>query len=156
MKIFATNKRASFDYEILESYEAGLVLSGAEVKSIRQGQASLKGSYISLRINRRGLAEVFLLKSHIPPYKSAGLQVDYNSERDRQLLLKKREIAHLLGKKEEKGLTVIPIKLYTKNSFIKLEIALVRGKKLFDKREDLKRKDLDRQLRTLTKQKLRT
>lgn len=156
MKILAINKRASFDYEILETYEAGLVLSGSEVKSIRQGQASLKGSYVSLKVNSQGRVEAFLLQAHIPPYKAAGLQPEYNSERPRKLLLKKKELSYLIGKKEEKGLTVIPIKLYTKRSFIKLEIALVRGKKFFDKREDLKKKDLDRQLRTLTKEKLRT
>jgi SsrA-binding protein len=155
MKILAINKKAKFDYEILETYEAGVVLHGFEVKSVKSGQANLKASYISFRLNDKNNHEAYLVNSYIPLYKPAGKKEDYNPERERKVLLKKKEIDRLISKNQEKGLTVIPIKLYTKGSFIKLELAVVRGKKQYDKREDLKRRDVDRQLRTLTKQKIR-
>ncbi|MFA5420767.1 MAG: SsrA-binding protein SmpB [Patescibacteria group bacterium] len=155
MKILAINKKAKFDYEILETYEAGIVLFGYEVKSVKSGQANLKASYVSFRVNDKNNHEAYLLKTYIPLYKPAGKRDEYDPERERKVLLKKKELDALVSKKQERGLTVIPIKLYTKGSFIKLELAVVRGKKKYDKREDLKRKDVDRQLRTLTKQKIR-
>ncbi len=155
MKILALNKKVSFDYHILESYESGIVLFGHEVKSLRSGQANLKGSYISFKINKKNNPEAYLVKSFIPLYKYAAKSDDYNPERERKLLLKKKELDHLIGKKNEKGLTVVPIKVYTKNNFIKLEIAVVKGKKSFDKREDSKNRDIDKHIRTLTKKKIR-
>ncbi len=155
MKILALNKKASFDYQILETYEAGIVLFGYEVKSLRSGQANLKGAYISFREDNKNRVEAFLVNAYIPLYKPAGKREDYNPERPRKILLKKKELDRLIGKKQEKGLTVIPIKLYTKSSFIKLEIAVVRGKKAFDKREDSKKKDIEKHIRTLTKQKIK-
>lgn len=150
MGVIAVNKKASFDYDTLESFEAGIALLGYEVKSIRAGQINLKGAYISFRRD-----EAYLVSAFIPLYKPAGNIDDYNPERARKLLLRKKELDRLLGKKQEKGLTVIPVKVYTKGSFIKLEIAVVKGKKLFDKREDSKKKSLDRELRTLIKKKIR-
>jgi SsrA-binding protein len=131
-------------------------LFGYEVKSVRLGQTNLKASYISFKTNKKGKSEAYLINSYIPLYKPAGIKDDYNTERERKVLLKNKEIDYLTIKKQEKGLTVIPIKLYTKGSFIKLELAVVKGKKKFDKRDDLKKKDVDRHLRTLTKQKIRT
>lgn len=155
MKILAINKKASFDYQILETYEAGIVLLGHEVKSVKLGQANLKASYISFKTNKKGKSEAYLIKAYIPLYKPAGVKDDYDTERSRKVLLKDKEIDYLTIKKQEKGLTIIPIKLYTKGSFIKLELAVVKGKKKFDKREDLKNRDVDRHLRTLTKQRLK-
>lgn len=155
MKILALNKKATFDYQILETFSAGIVLFGYEVKSVRAGQMSLKGAYISFKVNEKNNSEGYLIGAFIPLYKPAGIREEYKSERPRKILLKKKEINHLVGKKQEKGLTVIPIKVYTDNSFIKLEIAVVKGKKAFDKREDSKKKDIDKHIRTLTKKKLK-
>ncbi len=155
MKILALNKKASFDYQILETYETGIVLFGYEVKSLRNGQANLKGAYITFKENNKNRPEAFLVNAYIPLYKPAGKREEYNPERPRKILLKKKELDRLVGKKQEKGLTVIPIKLYTKSSFIKLEIAVVKGKKAFDKREDSKKKDIEKHIRTLTKQKIK-
>lgn len=155
MKILALNKKASFDYQILETYEAGIVLFGYEVKSLRDGQANLKGAYITFKEDNKNRTEAFLVNAYISKYKLAGKREEYNPERPRKILLKRKELDHLVGKKQEKGLTVIPIKLYTKSSFIKLEIAVVKGKKAFDKREDSKKKDIEKHIRTLTKQKIK-
>lgn len=150
MPTLAINKKASFDYELLEKYEAGLVLFGHEVKSVRAGQASLKGSYLSVR-NVNGKMELFLIGCQIPPYKQAGTLPDYDRTRERKLLVKRKEISRLLGKKKEEGLTLVPLKIYTKHSFLKLEFAVGKGKKKYDKREALKKRDVERDLRTLTK-----
>lgn len=150
MSALAINKKASFDYEILETYEAGMVLFGHEVKSVRSSQLSLKGSYISIR-TKNGKPELFLINCQITPYKFAGPLPDYNQSRERKLLLKRQEISRLLGKKKEEGLTLIPLKIYTNHSFLKLEFAVARGKKKFDKRESIKKREVDRRLRSLTK-----
>jgi len=152
MPLLAQNKKANFDYQILETYEAGLVLLGHEVKSVRAGQVSLKGSFISVR-TKNGRSELFLLNCQITPYKNAGPMPDYNQRRERKLLLKRQEISHLLGKKQAEGLTLIPLKLYTNHSFLKLEFAVAKGKKKYDKRDAIKKRDVDRQLRSLTKRK---
>jgi len=154
MPILATNKKANFDYKLLETFEAGLVLFGHEVKAVKDGHISLKGSYISFRYPN-GSPELYLVGAHISKYRHAGNLPDYNPIRERKILLKANEIKHLLGKKEENGLTLVPVKIYTKHSLIKMEVALAEGKKKFDKREDLKKKDLDRQISTLMKQRLR-
>jgi len=151
MSALAQNRKARFDYEIIEKYEAGLVLFGHEVKSLRDGQGSLKGSFISTR-TKDGKTELYLINCLIPPYKRAGTLPDYDRTRERKLLLKRGEIDRLIGKKKVEGLTLIPLRIYTNHSFLKLEFALARGKKKYDKRESLKRKDIDRRLRTLTKQ----
>ena len=151
MSILAQNKRAVFDYEILERYEAGLVLLGHEVKSLRAGHVSLKESYVDFRGQ-----ELYLLKAHISLYKpAAGLKQIYDPLRPRKLLLKKREISGLLGKKQSSGLTLIPIKIYTKNSFIKLEFGLAQGRKKYDKREVIKTREVKRELANYRKNSIR-
>jgi len=152
MPVLAVNKRANFDYDIQETYEAGLVLLGHEVKSVKTGHVSLKGSFVTFK-NARGknLPEAILTNAHIPLYKHAGKIANYEPTRPRKLLLKKKEIRYLMGKKDEQGLTLVPIKIYTKRSFIKLEFGVGKGRKKFDKREVIKKRELDRQVRTLTK-----
>ena len=154
MPTLAINKKANFDYKLIESYEAGLVLYGHEVKAVKDGHISLKGSYITFRY-LNGKPELYLIGAHISKYRHAGNLPDYNPIRERKILLRNKEIGHLLGKKEENGLTLVPVKIYTKHSLIKMELALAEGKKKFDKRSDLKKKDLDRQISTLMKQRLR-
>lgn len=155
MAVIAVNKRANFDYEISETYEAGLVLAGHEVKSAKANQVSLKGSYITLKRTGKSLPEAYLTNAHISAYKKAGPMPDYSPTRPRKLLLKKNEIKHLIGKKQEQGLTLVPIKMYTKRGFVKLEFGIGRGKKKVDKRETIKKREVDRQIRTLKKQELR-
>lgn len=153
MPRLATNKRARYDYEISDTYEAGIVLFGYEVKSIKTGHISLKGSYVTIKSNNNQ-PEMYLTNAFIPLYKKATTIDSYNSERPRKLLLKKKQIAHLIGKKQEQGLTLVPIKIYTKNNLIKLEFGIGRGKKKYDKRESIKKRDVERQMRTLTKQRI--
>ncbi len=155
MPVLATNKRAFFDYEILKKIEAGLALLGYEVKAAKNNQVSLRGSYISLKRRERLLPEVYLINAHISLYKHAGNIKEYDPTRPRKLLLKKKEIAYLLGKKQEKGLTLVPLKMYTKHSLVKLEFAVARGKRKVDKREDIKKRELDRKKRELLKYKMK-
>ena len=152
MSTLAYNKRASYDYEILEKYEAGLVLLGHEVKSIKTGHISLKGSYVTAK-TENGKTEFYLTNAHIPLYKHASTIIDYDPERPRKLLLSKKEISRLIGKKKEQGLTLVPIKVYTKHSLIKMEFGIGKGKKMIDKRESIKKREMDRSIRTLTKMK---
>src|SRR6056297_3625645 len=153
--VLARNKKAYFDYEVLEKYEAGLKLLGHEVKSVKSGRVSLKGSFVTLKQTSKKLPEFYLINAHIPKYQHAGNIKDYDPYRSRKLLLNKKEIERLIGKKQEKGLTLVPLKLYTRHSLVKLEFGLARGKKKVDKREDIKRKDLDRQKRELLKKRMR-
>ncbi|MFA5184688.1 MAG: SsrA-binding protein SmpB [Patescibacteria group bacterium] len=150
MPPLAQNKKANFDYELLEKYEAGLVLYGHEVKAARAGQLSLKGSFISLR-TRDGHPELFLIGCQISPYKQAGPLPDYNQRRERKLLLRREEIKRLVGRQQTEGLTLIPLRIYTNHSFLKLEFAVARGKKKYDKRETIKKREVERTLRSLTK-----
>jgi len=140
MTAYSTNKKAYFDYEILEKYEAGLVLTGSEVKSIRKGSVSLKSAYVTFHGNNALLTNV-----HIPKYPYSTLK-NYDPERSRKLLLKIKEINYLRGKSQEKGLTIVPLSLYNKGRHVKLEIAVVRGKKKFDKRESIKKRELNREI----------
>ncbi len=142
----ATNKKALFDYTLLEKMEAGLVLTGPEVKSVRAGQISLKGAFITFHDNN-----AFLTGAHISRYQPAGKQLEYDPERSRRLVLHKREILYLQGKSQEKGLTIIPISVYTKNRFLKLQIAVAKGKKVFDKRETIKKRDTEKEMRRALK-----
>ena len=146
MKPYAVNKKAKFDYEILDTLEAGLVLTGGEVKSIRSGSASLKGGFITFHNDDANLINV-----HIPKYKYVGNTKDYEPERSRKLLLKAKEITYLKGKIQEKGLTIIPLSLYNSGRHIKLEVALVRGKKNYDKRETIKKRELNRETKRAMK-----
>jgi len=142
MKVLAENKKALFDYEILEKFEAGMVLNGQEVKSIRAGNMSLGGSYVVVRDH-----EPYLVGSNIPPYQPANALPTYDPERSRALLLNKKEIDYLEGKSKIKGLTLLPLKVYTKYARIKLEMAIAKGKSKADKREAIKKRDIDREIR---------
>src|SRR5215212_6604203 len=138
-KLIASNKKALHDYFVLDKMEAGLELTGTEVKSLREGRANLKDSYV---IVKRG--EAFLLGAHISPY-AQGNRENHEPERTRRLLLHRREIEKLETQLVEKGLTVVPLRLYFKGRRVKAEIAVVRGKKLYDKRETEKRREADRE-----------
>lgn len=142
MPILAMNKRAGFDYEILKTFEAGLVLSGSEVKAVREGQIGLKGAYVTLS---RG--EAWLINAHISPYKKAGQLKNYEPTRSRKLLLKKSELRQLTNLKSQQGLTIVPLKVYTKHHRIKLEIGTGKGRKKVDKREVIKKRDIEREIR---------
>jgi len=136
MSILATNRRAKYDYQILEKFEAGLVLAGYEVKAVKKGHLSLKGSYVT--INQK---EVWLINSLISPYQPKNMPQDYDSTRSRKLLLHKEEIKSLIGKRKGKGLTLVPLRVYTKHNRIKLEFGLGQGKKQVDKREKIKQRE---------------
>ncbi|NLE07033.1 MAG: SsrA-binding protein SmpB [Parcubacteria group bacterium] len=136
------NKKIFFNYEILEKIEAGIELFGFEVKSLKKGQGSLEGSYVTLRGG-----EAFVINMHIPPYQPANTPKEYDSLRNRRLLITKKEIAELTKMESQKGLTIVPISVYNKGRKVKLEIAVVRGKKQFDKRETIKKRDTERELR---------
>jgi len=146
MKILAENKKAYFNYQILEKFEAGIVLIGQEVKSIKTGKASLRGSYVVLKNE-----EAYLIGANIPPYQPKNVSADYNPERSRKLLLNKSEIKHLIGKTKEKGLTLIPLKIYTKNAKIKLAFGIGKGKRKTDKREIIKKRETEREIRRTLK-----
>jgi SsrA-binding protein len=139
MKILADNKNAYYDYEILEKFEAGFVLTGSEVKSIKTGHIGLKGSYVVLKEE-----EVYLIGATIPPYQPKNASPDYDPERSRKLLLNKSEIKYLIGKTKERGLTLIPLKVYTKYAKIKLEFGIAKGRKKIDKRELIKKRETDK------------
>ncbi|KKT82775.1 MAG: SsrA-binding protein [Candidatus Yanofskybacteria bacterium RIFCSPHIGHO2_02_FULL_44_12b] len=139
MSEYANNPKANFDYEILETIEAGIVLTGQEVKSIKNGMASIRGSYVKI-INE----EPFLIGSAIPPYQAANAPPDYEPQRSRKLLMSKRQIASLIGTSKAHGLTLVPLKLYGKKGFVKLLVGVARGKKKYDKRETIKKKDIAR------------
>ncbi len=147
MTTFASNKKANFNYTIIEKYEAGLSLYGYEVKSIKTGSISLKGSFVSLQNE-----EFYLTNAFIPLYKFATNITQYNPTRSRKLLLKKSEINSLIGKKKTQGLTFVPIRVYNKGKYLKLEFALAKGKKKHDKRSDIAKRDsarrINRALRT--------
>ena len=140
-KIVSDNRQARFLYEILETYEAGIELRGTEVKSIRQGKANLRDGYALIR---RG--EAWLHNVHISPHESASQIFNHDPRRTRKLLLHSEEIRKLTGQVEQKGLTLIPLKLYLKRGWLKVTLGLARGKKLHDKREDLKRKQEKREI----------
>jgi len=142
MKVYAENKKATFDYEVLEKYEAGLVLVGQEVKSIRTGQMQLAASYV---IIRNGRAE--LIGAKIPAYQPNNTAEGYNPEQTRKLLLNKKELDYLAGKVKERGFSLIPLKVYDNNGRIKLEFGLAKGKKSFNKKEKIKKRDVERDIR---------
>lgn len=146
MKVFAQSKKAGFNYEILETFEAGLVLNGQEVKSIKTRGISLDGTYVVVKPNG-----VFWVGGVIPPYQPGNGTLDWHSDRSRQLLLRKSELKYLAGKAAQRGLTFVPLKLYTKERYessgkIKLEFGVARGKKKFDKREDIKKREVTREI----------
>jgi SsrA-binding protein len=140
MPAIATNRQARFRYHFLETWEAGLVLTGTEVKSLREGKAQIKDGYASVRDG-----EVWLHNVHIPPYAPAS-RANHEPERPRKLLMHRREIERLIGKTKEKGLTLVPTRLYFKDGRVKIELALARGKERGDKRTDLKERDARREI----------
>lgn len=141
MKTITTNKKAYFDYEILETYEAGIELLGYEVKSIKTGHINLTGAYVLIRNH-----EAYLLNADVPPYQPKNTPVDYDPQRTRRLLLRREEIKELIGRTHQKGLTIVPLKAYNKGRRLKIEIGLARGKKKSDKREMIKKREAQREM----------
>ena len=140
VKVVATNRKARHDYLIEDTFEAGIVLTGSEIKSIRAGQVNLRDGYAALRDG-----ELWLLNAHIAPYHQASYE-NHEPRRERKLLMHRREINRLTGKLQEKGLTLVPLQLYLKNSRAKVELGLARGKKLYDKRQSMRERDDQRQI----------
>lgn len=149
IKTVATNRRARFDYELLERFEAGIVLTGTEIKSVRANKVNLQRSYVQSRGD-----ELWLFDVHIAPYERAGY-ASHDPDRPRKLLLHRREINKILSALEGKGLTMIPTKMYLKKGLAKVEVALARGKKQYDKRADLAQKDSKRQIERALREKYR-
>ncbi len=146
MKDITFNRRALYDYEILEILEAGIELKGFEVKSIKTGRINLAGAYVIIRDN-----QAWLLNSDIPAYQPKNTPDDYNSKRTRRLLIKKSEIKNLIGRVQEKGLTLLPLKVYTKGKSgrIKIEIGLGKSRKKADKRELIKKREVEREIKRM-------
>ena len=141
MANLAVNKQASFSYELLERFEGGLALTGAEVKAARQGSTHMKSAYLSIENG-----ELWIKNLHISKYAPAGAQVEYDPLRTRKVLVHKKEMRELAGKSETQGLTIVPIRVYTKGDLIKIEFALARGKKSYEKRESIKKRDVERRM----------
>lgn len=148
MKI--VNRRAKYDYEVMEDWEAGIMLIGAEVKSVKKGNASLAGSRVVVKAGENGKMEAFVVGMQVNAYENASDE-NYDPIRTRKLLLRREEIEKIMGKIAQKGLTVVPLECYNRNRLIKLKIGLVRGKKEFEKRETLKKRDIQRKLETRMK-----
>ncbi|MFA5935416.1 MAG: SsrA-binding protein SmpB [Patescibacteria group bacterium] len=142
MTAYAENRKAKHDYDALETIEGGLELLGHETKSIRTGGAKLTGAYLTMRKN-----ELWLVGAHVSAYSKAGPLPDYNPTRDRKVLISRKELESLRGKIQQKGLTLVPFSLYPRGRRIKLSFALSRGRTTYDKREKLKGRDIDRELR---------
>ena len=142
MTVYANNSKALFDYEILERLTAGLELSGTEVKSVRAGKCNLRGAFIAVRDT-----EAYLVGADIPAYQPKNAPKDYDALRTRKLLLSKSELMELKDAESTKGLTIIPLSVYSKGRFLKLDIAIARGKKKFDKRQAIKKRDIERDLK---------
>lgn len=146
MATLAENKKVRFDYEILETFEAGIELLGTEVKSVRNKQVSLEGSFIGIRGS-----EAFLIHANIPPYQMRNSAKEYDPLRTRKLLLHKTELQSLIGKEHTKGLTLVPLSMYNKGRVLKLQFGIARKKKKFDKRDSIKKRETDREIRRAMK-----
>ena len=142
MRVLAENKKAYFNYEIADKFEAGVSLIGQEVKSLKTRGTNLAGSYVVIKNS-----ELFWVGAKITPYQPKNAPADYNPERFRKLLLKKTEIKHLIGKAKEKGLTFVPLRVYTKGGKIKLEFGIAKGRRKFDKRELIKKRETEREMK---------
>jgi len=142
MTTYVNNKKAHFDYEILEKYEAGIELLGFEVKSLKGSQGSLEGAYVIIRGG-----EAYVMNMFVPPYQENNTPADYEPRRNRRLLLSKKEMNELANTEADRGLTIVPISIYNKSNLIKVTVAVVRGKKKFDKREVTKKRETDREIR---------
>ncbi|PMB04396.1 SsrA-binding protein [Fischerella thermalis CCMEE 5198] len=145
-KVICDNRQARYLYEILETYEAGIQLTGTEVKSIRAGRVNLQDGYALIRNG-----EAWLINVHISPYTASGQYFNHEPRRTRKLLLHRQEIRKLVGKVEQQGLTLVPLKMYLKRGWVKVTIALVKGKKLHDKREDIKKRQDQREMQRAMK-----
>ena len=145
-KVLATNRKASHDYHIEETYETGVALTGTEIKSVRAGSVNLRDSYAQVKNG-----ELWLLNVHIAPYEPASRQ-NVDPYRDRKLLMHRKEILRLFGRVREQGLTIIPLRLYLKKNRAKIEVGLARGKKQYDKREAIAKRDSDREIRRVVKE----
>ncbi|NPV85045.1 MAG: SsrA-binding protein SmpB [Anaerolineae bacterium] len=139
VKVIATNRKAHFEYFLLEKYEAGIALKGSEIKSLRNGQISLAESYVDITGN-----EAWLVNAHIAPYESAN-RFNHDPKRNRRLLLHRREIRELWDAVRQKGVTVVPVQVYLRNGKAKVEIAVAKGKKLYDKRAVIAKRDMERE-----------
>lgn len=137
-----SNKKAHFNYEIAENYSAGLELFGYEVKSLRKGEGSLEGSYVTVRGD-----EAFLVNSFVPPFQEKNAPTDYDPRRNRKLLLTKKEIKELADVEKTKGLTIVPLSVYNKGRVLKIDLGVGKGKKKYDKRESIKKQDTERAVR---------
>jgi SsrA-binding protein len=146
IKIIAENRKARFLYEILETYEAGIQLIGTEVKSIRAGRINLQDGYALIR-----QGEVWLINVNISPYEASGYYFNHEPKRTRKLLLHRHEISKLIGKTEQKGLTLVPLKMYLKKGLVKVQIGLAKGKKMRDKRETIKRREQEREMQRVVR-----
>ena len=140
LRTLCTNRKARYDYHVEETYEAGIALLGSEVKSIREGRANLRDSYAAFRGG-----ELFLYNCHVSPYAQAS-RFNADPLRPRKLLMRREEIQRLVGKVEEKGLTLVPLSLYLRGRLVKVGLALARGKKQYDRREDIKRREAEREM----------
>jgi SsrA-binding protein len=145
-KVVSDNRKARFLYDILETYEAGIQLTGTEVKSIREGKSNMQDGYALIRNG-----EAWLLNVHVSPYTSSSQYFNHDPRRTRKLLLHRQEIRKLIGKVEQQGLTLVPLKMYLKRGLVKVSIGLAKGKKLHDKREDLKRRQDQRDIQRAMK-----
>ncbi len=143
------NRKAYHDYEILEKFEAGLELKGYEVKALKNGKGSLAGSRVIIRGG-----EAYIVGADIPPYQPANAPQDYDPQRTRRLLLRKKEIQHLSGKYQEKGLTLVPLGVYAKKGFLKLSFGLARGLKKYDKRQVIKKRETEREMERKLKERI--
>ncbi len=146
MEILAENRRAFFDYEILEKYEAGIQLTGSEVKAAKLGKMNISAAYAIIREG-----ELWLLNSSIAPYQAKNVSKEYDPLRTRKLLLKKSEINELFGKLQQKGLTLLPLKVYNKDGKIKIELGLGKGRKLYDKRQKIRAQEIEREIKRTLK-----
>jgi SsrA-binding protein len=145
-KVITDNRQARYLYEILETYEAGIQLTGTEVKSIRAGKVNLQDGYALIRNG-----EAWLINAHISPYNASGQYFNHEPRRTRKLLLHRQELRKLIGKVEQQGLTLVPLKMYLKRGWVKVSIALAKGKKVHDKREDIKRRQDQREMQRAMK-----
>ncbi|MCU0493701.1 MAG: SsrA-binding protein SmpB [Chloroflexaceae bacterium] len=148
--VVAENRKARHDYDIEESFEAGIVLTGSEIKSVRAGRVNLRGSYARV-VND----EVLLYESHISPYEQSGVYFNHNPTRPRKLLLHRREISRLTGLVRQKGLTLVPLRIYFKGRRAKLELGVARGKKQYDRREDIAKRETQRDIERVMKSRMR-
>lgn len=146
MKVVATNRKARHDYHILDTYEAGLVLTGSEIKSVRAGRVNLREGYVT---ERNG--ELWLLNCHIAPYDQAS-RSNHEPRRERKLLMHRRQINRLTRDVQEPGYTIVPLRMYLKNNWAKVEIALVRGKRQYDKRQTIAKREVERQIQRTLKE----